>query len=63
MEYNDNQPIKKNDTARHHKQTPSVQKMFLSHDKNVTEVIGELGNQFADARTDLYSLEIKQIMS
>ena len=31
--------------------------------KNVTEVMEELGNTFADASTDLYSLETKQIMS
>ena len=31
--------------------------------KNVTEVMGELGNPFSDASTDLYSLEAKQIMS
>ena len=31
--------------------------------KNVTEVMEELGNPFADASTDLYSLETKQIMS
>ena len=31
--------------------------------KNITEVMGELGNPFADASTDLYSLETKQIMS
>ena len=63
IEYNDYQPINKNDTARHHEQIPSVQKMFLSHVKNVTEVMEELGNPFADASTDLYSLETKQIMS
>ena len=31
--------------------------------KNITEVMEELGNPFADASTDLYSLETKQIMS
>ena len=31
--------------------------------KNVTEVIEELGNPFADASTDLHALETKQIMS
>ena len=31
--------------------------------KNVTEVMVELGNPFADASTNLYSLETKQIMS
>ena len=37
--------------------------MFLSHVNNVIEVMEELGNLFADASTDLYSLETKQIMS
>ena len=31
--------------------------------KNVTEVMVELGNPFADTGADLYSLETKQIMS
>ena len=31
--------------------------------KNVNEVMEELGNPFADASTDMYSLETKQIMS
>ena len=31
--------------------------------KNVTEVMEELGNPFADASTDLHSLETRQIMS
>ena len=31
--------------------------------KNVTEVMEELGNPFADTGADLYSLETKQIMS
>ena len=31
--------------------------------KNVTEVMEQLGNPFADASTDLHSLETKQIMS
>ena len=59
MGYSDNQLIKKYDTARHHEQTTSMQKMFLSHIQNVME---ELGNPFADANTDLYSLESKQVV-
>ena len=31
--------------------------------KNITEVMEELGNPFADTGADLYSLETKQIMS
>ncbi|KAK3785629.1 hypothetical protein RRG08_015514 [Elysia crispata] len=63
IEYNDNQSKKLNDTERHHEQIPSVQKTFLSHDKNVTEIMEELGNPFADTSADLYSLETKQLMS
>ena len=37
--------------------------MLLSHVNNVTEVMEELGNPFAETGTDLYSLETKQIMS
>ena len=40
-----------------------MQKMLLSHVTNVTEVMEELGNPFADTVTDLYSLETKQKMS
>ena len=37
--------------------------MLLSHVNNVTGVMEELGNPFAETGTDLYSLETKQIMS
>ena len=37
--------------------------MLLSQCKNVTEVMEEPGNPFADTGADLYSLETKQIMS
>ena len=40
-----------------------MQKTLLSHVNNVTEVMEELGNPFAETGTDLYSLETKQIMS
>ena len=63
MKYNDNHVIKKNDTARQPEQITSMQKMVLSHVKNVNAVMEKLGNPFADASTDLYSLETKQIMS
>ena len=56
-------PYRKNDTEHHREQIPSMPKSFQSHVKNVTEVMKDLGNPFADASTDLYSLETKQIMS
>ena len=37
--------------------------MLLSYVNNVTEVMEDLGNPFAETGTDLYSLETKQIMS
>ena len=63
IEHNDHQVIKKNDTARHHEQITSMQKMFLSQVKNITEIMEELRNPFADASTDLYSVETKQTRS
>ena len=52
----------KTDTDRHHEQISSVQKVFISQIKNVTDVMEELGNPFADTGTDLYMLDTKQIM-
>ena len=62
-EYSDKQSMKKKDNDRHHEQIPSIQKTFLLHVKNATEVVEELGNPFSETSTDLYSLETKQIMS
>ena len=39
-----------------------MKKTFLAQTKNVTEVIEELGNYFADTSTDLYTLDSKLIM-
>ena len=39
-----------------------MQKTLLAHTKNVTAVIEELGNPFADTITDLYTLDSKLIM-
>lgn len=61
MEYDEKHSMKK-DTDRHHEQIPSVQKAFISQVKNVTDVMEELGNPFADIGTDLYTLDTNQIM-
>ncbi len=53
-EFDEKHSMTKKDTERHHEQIPSVQKTFLSHVKNVVNVIEELGNPFSDASTDLY---------
>ena len=53
--------MKKKDTDRHHEQIPSVQKTFL-FSSQVTDVMEELGNPFADTSTDLYMLDTKRIM-
>ena len=39
-----------------------MQKTFLAQTKNITEVIEELGNPFADTHTDLYTLDSNRIM-
>ena len=39
-----------------------MQKTFLAQTKNVTDVIEELDNPFADTSTDLYTLDSKLIM-
>ena len=44
---------KQKESERHHEQIPSVQKTFLAQTKNVTDVIEELGNPFAETSTDL----------
>ena len=61
-EYDEKHPRKKKESERHHEQVPSVQKTFLAQTKNVTDVIEELGNPFADTSTDLYTLDSKLIM-
>ena len=55
---------KKKESERHHEQIASVEETFLAQTKNVTDVIEELGNPFADAETstDLYTLDSKRIM-
>ena len=62
-EYEEMHSKKKKDSERHHEQITSVQKSFLSQTNNVTEVIEELGNPFADTSTDLYTLDSKPIMT
>ena len=61
-EYEEKHSKKKKESERHHEQIPSVQKTFLAQTKNVTDVIEELGNPFADTSTDLYTLDSKRIM-
>ena len=61
IEYDEKHSMKK-DTDRHHEQIPSVQKAFILQVKNVTDVMEELGNPFADTGTDLYTLDTKRIM-
>ena len=39
-----------------------MQKTFLAQTKNVTDVIEELGNPFADTSTDHYTLDSKLIV-
>ena len=58
-EYDDKHSMKKKYTYRHHEHIPSVQKTFLYQ---VTDVMEELGNPFADTNTDLYMLNTKRIM-
>ena len=62
MEYDDKHSSKRKDTDHHHEQIPSVQKTFITHVKNVTDIIEELGNPFADTSSDLYVLDGKHIM-
>ena len=57
-EYEENHSKKKKESE----QIPSVQKTFLSQTKNVTDVIEELDNPFADTSTDLYTLDSKLII-
>ena len=59
MAHNISAPL---DSERHYEQIPSVQKTFLAQTKNVTDVIEELGNPFADTSTDLYNLDSNLIM-
>ena len=40
-----------------------MQKNFITHVTNVTDIIEELRNPFADTRSDLFALDSKQIMS
>ena len=61
-EYDEKHPRKKKEPECHHEQMPSVQNAFLPQTKNVTEVIEELGNPFADTSADLYTLDSKLIM-
>ena len=48
MEYDVNRSLKRKDTDHHHEQIPSVQKTFIIHVKNMTDIIEELGNPFDD---------------
>ena len=61
-EYDEKHPGKKKEPERHHEQMSSVQNTFLAQTKNVTDVIEELGNPFADTSADLYTLDSKLIM-
>ena len=61
-EYDEKHPRKKKEPERHHEQMPRVQNTFLAQTKNVTDVIEELGNPFADTSADLYTLDSKLIM-
>ena len=60
-EYAEKHSRTKKDSERHHELIPSVQKT-IAQTKNVTDVIEELGNPFADTSTDLYTLDSKLIM-
>ena len=62
MEYDENHSLKRKNTDHHHEQIPSVQKTFITHVKNVTDIIEELGNPFVDTSSDLFALDSKQIM-
>ena len=53
--------MKRKDTDRHHEQIPSVQKTFITHVRNVTDIIEELDNPFVDTSSDLFALDSKQI--
>ncbi len=53
---------KKKESERHHEQIASVEETFLAQTKNVTDVIEELGNSFADTSTDLHTLDSILIM-
>ena len=61
-EYEEKHSKKNKDSELHHEQISSVQKTFLAQIKNVTEVIEELGNPFADTHTYLYTLDSNLIM-
>ena len=56
-EYEEKHSRKKKESEHHHEQIPSVQKTFQSKTKNVTNVVEELGNTFADTSTDIYTLD------
>ena len=59
MEYDENHSLQRKDTDDHHEQIPSAQKTFITHVKNMTYIIEELGNPFVL----LFSHSIQQIMS
>ena len=63
MEYDANHSLKRKDTDHHHEQIPSVQKTFIVHVKNMTDIIEELGNPFADPSSDLFARDSKLIIS
>ena len=56
MEYYVNHSLKRKDTDHHHEQIPIVQKTFIVHVKNMTDIIEELNNPFADTSADLLHL-------
>ena len=54
--YEEKHSRKKKESERNHEQIPSVQQTLLAQNKNVTDVIEELGNPFADTSTYLSHL-------
>ena len=61
-EYEEKHSMEKKESERHHEQIPSLQKTFIAKTKNVTDVIEELCDPFADTSTDLYTLDRELIM-
>ena len=59
MVYDASHSLKRKDTDHQHEQIPIVQKTFIVHVKNMTDIIEELGNQFADTSADLFALDSK----
>ena len=53
IEYDENHSLKRKDTDHHHEQIPSVQKTFITHVRNVTDIIEKLVNPFVDTTIPL----------